>query len=241
MPNLIAYRLYTADASQVSEALLREMWEFRLSIISLRPEVTRETDWIAFRSYFQPGVEVITMRNRKGELRGIFGWSLRTVDDGQEKHVVVDAEYGFVHASARGSIIVPAAIFRIWSKAAITGRSRIIYLLSSGYPSSVLAFGRLCDHVVSLNDAHTSPWERQIITDYCAENDCIDPSRSILRMRTIPLEKRRIPRSERSRELLTWYEAQVPNWEDGFGLVYVVRFDPLAIVRSWIRGLRQSM
>jgi hypothetical protein len=198
MLNLFAYRLYTADASHVSEALLREMWEFRLSIISLRPEVTRETDWIAFRSYFQPGVEVITIRNRKGELRGIFGWSLRMVDDGQEKHVVIDAEYGFVHTDARGSFIVPAAIFRIWSKAAITARSRIIYLLGSGYPSGVLAFGRLCDHLVSLNDAHIWPWEKRIIAEYCAENDCHDTARGILRMRTIPLEKRRIPRRKKA-------------------------------------------
>jgi hypothetical protein len=163
------------------------------------------------------------------------------VDDGQEKHVVIDAEYGFVHTDARGSFIVPAAIFRIWSKAAITARSRIIYLLGSGYPSGVLAFGRLCDHLVSLNDAHIWPWEKRIIAEYCAENDCHDAARGILRMRTIPLEKRRIPRRKKSRELLTWYEAQVPNWEDGFGLVYVVRFDPLAIMRSWIQGLQQSM
>jgi hypothetical protein len=238
MPNILAYRLYAADTSQVSEDLLRKMWEFRLSIISLRPEITQETDWVAFRSYFQPGVEVITAKNRAGELQGIFGWSFRIVHDDQETHVVVDAEYGFVHAAARGSIIVPAAIFRTWSKAAIAGRSRIIYVLGSGYPSSVLAFNRLSDRLVSLNDADVLPWERQVIAEHCAKNDCIDLERGILRMRTVPLEKRRIPRSESNRKKLAWYEDQIPNWEDGFGLVYLVRIDPLAIVRSWIQGLK---
>jgi hypothetical protein len=76
------------------------------------------------------------------------------------------------------------------------------------------------------------------MVEYCAHNDCIDPARGIMRMRTKPMEGRRIPRSEKNQRRLTWYEAQVPNWQEGIGLVMLFRLDPVHIARSWIRSGR---
>lgn len=234
------FRLYTIDAGQASETLLRECWEFRLSMIDLRPEVSRETDWNAFRSYFEPGVELLTLRTRAGALRGIFAWSVRNIDDNGSKHPIVDAEYGFVHPSTRGSIAVPAVIFHVWFAAMRATRSSTIHLLGSGYPSGVLSFGRVVNRLVSLSDADIAPWERKAIETYCAENDCEDPARGILRMRTKPIETNRIPRTEINRQRLAWFESQVPHWREGFGLVYVVRFNPFVILRSWFRATSYS-
>lgn len=229
-------RITFQDAGTATEALLRECWRFRLSLIALRPGLRPEDDWLAFRAYFRPGVELITQRRADGELSAIFAWSLRQVREAGRERVVIDADYGFVSREERQRLVIAVAFARIWGRAAIRGRTTTVTLLGSGYPSGVMGFGRFARRIRSLADPDLEPWERRILAAYCGEHECVDAARGILRMRTQPLERRRAPRSARSRELLAWYERQVPAWEDGEGLVYIVRFAPAAMLRASLRA-----
>lgn len=230
-------RITFQDSATATEALLRECWRFRLSLIALRPEVTPEDDWLAFRAYFRPGVELITQRRADGELSAIFAWSLREVREDGRARVIIDADYGFVRPEERQRLVVAVAFARIWGSAALRGRTATVTLLGSGYPSGVMGFGRFARRIRGLADPDLEPWERRILAAYCAEHECVDAGRGILRMRTRPLERRREPRSARSRELLAWFEGQVPDWEEGRGLVYVVCFAPTAMLRASLRAV----
>ncbi len=101
----------------------------------------------------------------------------------------------------------------------------------------MMGFGRLTSRIVSLASPDVASWERRLIEEHCDEGDCVDRARGIMRMRTQPLERRREPRSARSREILAWYESQNPRWEEGFGLAYLVRLDPVATARSAARAI----
>jgi hypothetical protein len=134
-------------------------------------------------------------------------------------------------SSLRGHFMMSALAFDCYARGALEFKNPRVTIVGHGYPSSVLSGGKFSDRVRFLQDADATSWEREMMNSF-VERFCpqsFDQDRGIVRMRTIPKESRKLPRSAKARETLARFEAYNPNWSAGFGLPYLIHYTPASI------------
>ena len=209
--------------------------ELRKALIHVQPEVAPEDDYASFRSFFTGETARVTLIcARDGAIEGFLGWHVRALDLPASRVAVIDSDYYFVKPSLRGHLVLTEVALGCYIRAALHARCRRVVIVGHGYPASVLSGGRFSQRVRFLQDPDLQPWERDAMHHF-AERFCgasFNRGRGIVRMRTRPVEPRRVPRSPIARDTLARFETYNPDWERGYGLPYIVHMSPGSIARG---------
>jgi hypothetical protein len=225
-------------AGEAEERLFIELWTLRRSLIDMKPEVGDEADYAAFRSFFAGDEARISLIcGRDSEICGFLGWHARPVEVPGARMVIIDSDYYFVQPSLRGHVVLVGLALDCYVRGAARHLRPRAAIVGHGYPSSVLSGARFSDRVRFPRDEDVEPWEREAMRQfaerYCGES--YDRERCLVRMRTIPAEPRRLPRSPGARDLLARFERHDPRWAEGWGLPYIIHLSPGSIARGALR------
>jgi hypothetical protein len=225
-------------AGDAQESLFIELCTLRRSLIDLKPGVSDEADYAAFRSFFaNEDARITLMCNTSGAIEGFLGWHMRPLDAPGVRVVVIDSDYFFMKASLRGHAVLTQTALNTYVRSAWRYRRAGAVIVGHGYPSSVLSGSRFSDRVRFLQDRDVAPWEREamlhFVERYCG--DSFDREPGLVQMRTIPAEPRRLPRSARARAVYARIERYNPHWTEGWGLPYVIHLSPASIAKGALR------
>lgn len=220
------------------EALFEEMWRVRRDIIDLRPEVTPEADYRVFRDYFDDDASVALVRDDAGDMQGFFGWHGERVDTGRGQRAIVDGEYLFFRKGARGSLVMAELALGCFVRSVRRFGTTAGAIVGIGYPASVMAVGRYCSAIRTVGTPGLAAWEQKVLGAFGrrAAGSDYDEANGRVRMRTLPREGRRMPRSRHGRHVLAWYETHNPSWLDGYGLAVLMPFDGASVMKGMVRA-----
>jgi hypothetical protein len=225
-------------AATAPERFFEELWRIRGSVMGLRPDMAPEADYKAFRNYFNHETLVTTYRARDGTVQGFFGFRSRLVQVPGGPVIRIDPEYLFTRPVMRGHIAhllgMCGSLLRICARHGFHRCAAV----GVGYPPWVLSVSRISHRVRTLRDPDVEPWEREMLLD-CVQTfwgSSFDPDTALVRMRTMPVEPRKIPRTKRGKDLLAWYESHNPRWRESFGLPSILHID----MKSVLSSLRRS-
>lgn len=222
----------TFRSSELSEPLLRELHAFRLTFFRLKPDVSPESDFIAFRDHLLSSrCQTTVARAPDGQLAGFFCLSRHPHSD----HLIFEIEYLFFARAYRGSSLVLTRLF--WAfffslPALLLGRS--FYFMGVGYPASFQSFSHSREYLFTLKSSDFPLKDRLRLFAFALDHG-LDVASGVCPLRTLPDS-----RSHASAE----YESLNPQWRDGFGLPFGYRFRLSSlpgIARQWLkRQLRSS-
>jgi hypothetical protein len=224
-------------AAEAPEALLEELWRLRLSVIDLRPEVTREADYAAFRSFFDGDVEILVHRTADGHAQGFYGWRADRIETPVGPRILVEMEYGFIKPAFRSHAALLMGLAGLVLRVTARHRSSKCVFIGAGYATGLLSLARIAHRIVCLKDAEIERWERELLCHFLDSHfaDTFDRERGLVRMRTLPKEVRREPRTPEGRAWLAWYESHNPHWTEGWGLPVLIHIDLRAFVAGVVR------
>jgi hypothetical protein len=229
-------RLSALPPSSLDEAFVREMWQFRLRFMALRPGVDPELDFALFSKTVRAADTAVVARDDLGVLRGmaIVRGTVRTFEG--RRFLWIWPDYGFIDPMYRGN---PMSHLKL--AAAVHGLQRRhaglpAYFVSVAWPSGFLSQRIVADTRI-LGDPAASDWERRMLI-HVAEAMCdadFEPDRLRVRMRVLPRSPLRVPRGPLARRALSYYMAHNADWSEGYAAVVYYRLSHPAI--QWLRML----
>lgn len=226
-------------AGTLDEDTIRSLWALRLRNIDLRPEVDPDVDYRKFRSYFGGDARVLLIHDARSEIRGFYAFHHRVLALDGTARLVAHVEYGFVDAGHRGSLAARLGAMR--AVAGILARHPLLEKVAVfvAYPTSTVAMARYARRISAPGDPGLTGWRREALEAYLREvvGSEYDAEAGLVRMRTRPTVALHVPRSERGRQALAWYEARNPRWREGYGLPLLVEGD----ARSFARGVADAL
>lgn len=228
-------RLQTFPASRLEENTFQQLCDLRRSLIHLQPGVEPDADYRAFRRFFEgERAHVTVMRSTTGQLEGFLGWHVRSLQTPQGRVGVLDSDYYFIKPELRGHSALASVALGCYLKAARLSRSHRVVMVGHGYPASVLSGLRFAWRLRFLQDPDLLSWEREALmhftTHYCLSS--FDPITQCVRMRTLPAEGRREPRTRAAKAAFSRFEQYNPSWLEGVGLLYILHWTPSSILRG---------
>lgn len=235
-------RLEVVRASALAESDFVGLWQLRRRCIEVQAEVPEARDYAVFREFFAaPDARVTRIVGLGGGVHGFLGWHLRAIEVADlGRLAIVDSDYFFVEPDLRGHVVMSGVALACYLAGALTHRCARVVIVGHGYPSSVMSGARFSGRVVLLGEAELEVWERDAMLHFAATHvgEGFESATCRVRMRTRPLERRRVPRRASARALLDRYEALNPTWEAGFGLVYAIHLTPRSLLRGSLASLR---
>lgn len=207
-------RIHYQAIRQPSEELFDEMQAMRLSMIRLKPNVDKADDFESFKDYFlQPGRRAHVFRFVGGsldqQLAGFYCMGCERYPEG----IVLSVEYLFFHPQARPMrpYRTPMVLFGLRHMLRHLHRPKAFAGL--GYPASYLVFKKYFgQRVHTLQSPCLAPVQRRLLERF-ANTMGANATTGIVPLRTLP------PPSHMSR---ADYDAQNPQWREGFGLLFSI-------------------
>jgi len=237
-------RVELSDGRRLGGDALREMSDFRRSIMRMKPEVDLDADFERFAAFITRCPIVMRARDRDGALRGTF--VVRWIDgvrDGRRWRLVLP-EYAFFHPSLRGSPALPWAVLRALCSRLDVLVGHDVYLGGVAYPTGVLALDGIFGPARFLSDPDLDAPTRESLERIVAEiaGARFDAATGRVNMPTRP--PRPGPRwFERmaARPIFARYEARCPEWLDGYALPCVFRVEARGVADAVRRTISRSL
>jgi hypothetical protein len=221
----------------LTEALLREVWEFRRGFLDFAPDVDLEAAFRNFTRFFGPNSELVLYRDRDGAIQGMWGWKVRVYEAQGRRHAVFDGEYFYVSPSARGNFVQTRVTLRTFVVMLLRhGSVRGVSAVGTGFPPSFMAVARYAHRYRCLLDDDTWAWERQAIRDRLAETPGADPVTGHVHYSFVSREGRKRPTTAFGREFLAWFEGHAPAWPEGTGMAVIMHVSPASLLRGILRA-----
>lgn len=223
---LLQTRVSLCDGRELSPDSLREMSDFRRSIMSMKPEVDLDTDHEHFAGFITRCPIVVRVRDRSGALRGTF--AMHWVDGGRagRRWRLFVPDYAFFHPSLRGSPALPWAIFRTITLRPHLLIGREVFLGGVGYPTGALALEKVFGPIRLRSDLDLDGPTREVldwlVTEFAGQKFDVATGRVWMPTRP-PRPSARWFERMASRPTFARYVAQCPDWLDGYGLPLVCR------------------
>lgn len=214
--------IHLVEGARLSDADIDAMYSLRARFMALKPEVRPDDDRALFAAWLRaPGETVALARDRAGDIQVFIEMNSRVVEHRGREHLLLYGNFIFASEAYRNH---PAYVLGNFANLAVHLRRhpipRVLWLTAL-YPPSFVAGVRtfrtnwvvgepgLPAEVVELVDTFVptifgaSWW----------------PERRLVRMRTIP--RPYTPSSPVTEAILRRYEAQNPNWREGFAVLNV--------------------
>lgn len=226
MPSRV--RFYRLSGAQLDASTTREMWQFRLQFMQIRPGADPDADYEAFAKTVKAADVAVLGRDRQGHLCSmiVVRAEVRTFD-GQE-FVWFWPEYGFLAPAYRGSIgYVALFMISLWQLRRKLGSHLPAYVVTIGWPSGFLSYRAIIE-LRLLGDPAATNWENRMVTSMAQEmtGENFEPERQRVRMRVLPRSPMRPQKTPHLQRSLEYYLQHNPDWSEGYAAVVYYRFPP---------------
>lgn len=230
-------RVRTQPGSELTESLLRSMWELRLSFKELKSHFDPDADYERFSTFCRSCKSVFLLLDRDGKLRGFYVIKVARDSFANREYLRITPEYAYVEKEYRGSPAMRLAYLRLLP-VLFTNFGVPVYGTATITPSSYLLYTDAF-RVYTHGDTDVPEWERTLLDSIGHEfgGRDWDAHAKLLRGRT-KLRDEKPPRRFRSdehRRAYQHYLSQNPQWQDGHQLVCVFPIS-LKLVLPTIRG-----
>ncbi|MDP1829532.1 MAG: hypothetical protein Q8L48_40065 [Archangium sp.] len=198
----------------LSEATLRELCAFRVSIMGLRPETDPEQDYLAFRQTLRR-CEFVWVDEVGGELAGMYAVVLRTLEHEGAQFAIWEGEYACVSPHHRKGWKIVLSVATSLAYMRLRHRRHRPYIFGAAYLPSFLLLHRV-GAVYLHDDPAMSASERSLMARLSSEYRGWDPTTGTIVLPTRPIQPRTTPPSEPSlRQPWERYLARNPRWYEG--------------------------
>jgi hypothetical protein len=214
-----------SEPASLGDALLRELNAFRLSVMRLKPSTDPALDFEAFARVCRGSSHVAFLRDAAGAVCGSFIATCWGGEVGGRRYRATILDYGFVRSDLRGHPAYVAALFPIMVRETSRWRGEEMWAGGIGYPTSLLALGRVMPTCYLQGDPEIPPVARAILHHLVEEAGARwEPERCRVNMPTIPPEMPARWYTHAEREpLYGRILERCPEWKEGYGLAFVTR------------------
>jgi len=224
--------------ADLDDALLRELWSFRGSILRHKPETSLDDDFARFSARCRRSDRVLVARHPDGRLGGMLAVVRRRIEAFGRRTVGFFPEYLIVSPELRASRLLGVAYLRLL--VALLEPYDLLaswFMIGVAYPASFLATSRLTR--VWIDGEPGIPAHAQERIDAMADELSgarRDPVARRVTMPTIPgpLRERLLEAPEYQR-----YLARNPEWQRGFGVMIYAEGTAASVGAGLLRSLRR--
>ncbi len=238
--NLFPFDTLIDPPGRLLESHIRELWELRLSMVSLKSEVSPEQDLQSFSAYLASAHRIV----RLVEGDEVIGLTVMFVKDGQvgkTQYRWLGTEFAYLAPRWRQHPWVAMQYLRVmlmcWSRRPGVNH----YMGAIGYPMSALGLTSVHPDLLLMGDEHLSPVEEAIFEDMMAQfaPRGAEPGKGIW-LPTVPgpLPPRWLKRHADSPHFHR-YLSRAPGWAEGYGWPLLVKASPLSTFGNSIARARR--
>lgn len=221
--------------TDLDDALLRELWSFRGSILRHKPETSLDEDFARFSARCRRSDRVLVARHPDGRPGGMLAVMRRRMEAFGGRTVGFFPEYLIVSPELRASRLLGVAYLRLL--VALLEPYDLLaswFMIGVAYPASFLATSRITR--VWIDGEPGIPTHAQARIDAVADEARRDPVARRVTMPTIPgpLRERLLHTPEYRR-----YVARNPEWQRGFGVMIYAEGTAASVGAGLLRSLRR--
>jgi len=227
------------DHDDMSEPVLRELWELRLELLTLTR--TREEDWATFRSYVVgPDRCLFAFRDTDGKAQGFFTIAFMPLDIGRRRLLLMYSKYFYFRRDYRGHPKTMMAPWRLLPMGLRRYGMRSLHFVTTAFPQSYVSLYRSSGRVWSLRDADTPDWKREALrafaSAFCSAD--FDEDTGLVGGANVA-DSDSVARSDEARRLTAVYESLNPDWRQGYTLPILFSVDARLVGYNLSRILRR--
>jgi hypothetical protein len=216
-----------AAPGELSEGEVRALWQLRLSLLPLKPEVEPERDFANF-SRFVSHAHVGRLLDARGRPHAMFCYQTEEGSFADVRYHMAAFEYGFVSVPARGhpGIVIIYAALLLGCRSYRPGVRN--YFVGCGYPRSFVLLDRVLHDLRFDGEPELDALERHLVSRFIARHvgDKYDAARQRAVLPTLPQPLDASYRARyRDNPILRRYEQRLPDWEWGLALIGISRLD----------------
>ncbi len=226
--------------AELDDALLRELWSFRGSILRYKPETSLDDDFARFSARCRRSDRVMVVRHRDGRPGGMVAVVRRRAEAFGRRSVGFFPEYLIVSPELRASPLLGVAYLRLLLALLEPDDLRASwFMIGIAYPASFLATSRLRQVWID-GEAGIPPHAQERIDALADELSGArrDPVARRVDMPTIPgpLRERLLATPEYAR-----YLSRNPDWQRGFGVMIYAEGSAASVGAGLLRSLRRRV
>jgi len=227
------------EGSDLDEALLREIWELRLTMLTLTR--TREEDWDYFHAFTtRENAAILAFLDSDGAVKGFFTIHYIPVEHLGRRGLLMYSKYFYFHKDYRGHYKTMIAPWVLLPRAIARYGLRRMYFVTSAFPQSYVSLSRTSGNVVTLQDEAVTPWQEAALRTFAADIFGEDWSDELgLVMNQNVADSEGLPKSAEAASLARKYERLNPHWREGYSIPLIFAVDGGLIYHNVKRGTRQ--
>lgn len=234
----MAWKTHLTDGAALDEPAIRELWEFQMSLLRLKPRVSPEEELERFTADCRRARRVLRIRDGSGRLCGSVVPLVYEGSFESERFRLVVPEYIYLAPHLRGR----AAISWAWTRCLMPlmfPRGARVFVGGIGFPAGTLLLERFGGHVWLYGDPGVPPLAAHVLEQtlgYLADGGW-DPDSRQVDTAVIPPKPTEawLARSQK-RELYRRYVERCPRWQEGWALPSVTEYSTWKLVKSALKA-----
>jgi hypothetical protein len=214
--------------------LLRQMSALRRSIMTIKPDVDLDADFDWFASICRASHRAVLFFDEHQALAGMYVFLLRRGRTAQgRRYLLVVFEFGFLLPQYRANAVLLRSGLRVICLMLAQWRGESLWAGGVGYPAGMLVVGKVFDDLVLRGEtglsAHQTALLEDITQEICAAK--WNPDSGRVTMATVPPHMSAGWLAHAATQpLYARYMRLCPDWAQGFGLPWVARVCPWAVL-----------
>lgn len=240
LQSLTAHR---RSGDQLTDEEVRSLWQYRLRIFRLKPDIEPEQDWLWFRDLTRKSNDIWRFQDVGGQLVGFYqSRTLTRTIQGRAVSVVI-ADFAFIDRRFRGHPVTQLALARTLAPILAASLRRPTYALAVPYPTTLTSATRRGGRPIYDGEAVPGSLDAAVMDSFRLELTGDETPGSIVSMNTIPETPSEIwQRRHVGDAALKEYEQRNPRWREGYCLFIGGRLDvafhmqvALSVAQRWMR------
>lgn len=226
---------------QLTDQELRQLWELRLELIDLKPEVAPEQDWEKFLRTVRGCSLVIRMWDGPALLGFYVLFQFDGVVQGH-RYRWLGTEYGFIRPAWRRHPWIALQYLRVMAHCWSRRPGVRHYIGGIGYPTGAMSLTSIQPRLLLWGDEGLTPMEEQIFARMLELFAPKGMTPQGVWMPTLPsaLHPRWLKRHGASPELARFLERS-PHWEQGYGWPTLVKGSPLHLLQNILQRAQRHL
>jgi hypothetical protein len=230
-------KITSIPGAKISASKIKILYQFRLSVLRLKPNVNQSEDYSFFYDYAKTSQQIFIIENKKKEIKGFYFCRYKKIKLPNKTFIRLEPEYGIIDKSYRGNAGNFLPIVKVMFFLTFRYPFYPIYFVGTTYPASYISLRKqlqtVFDSIEGLNNL-----DKAIFLNYANSINCT------LKEKSYVYDNPTIP--ELSDEVLARYETNKyyarfnklnPEWKLGKSLVIVCPVHKMDMIKRVFKTL----
>ena len=214
-------KIISISGKRISESKLKDLYQFRLSILPLKPTTDQSKDYDFFYNYARTSQQVFIFQNKEKEIKGFYFSKYRKIKLPSKTFIRLEPEYGIIDKSYRGRPNNFLPIVKVLFYLSFRHPLCPIYFVGTTYPASYISLRKQMPTVIDSTESLNAV-DKTIFMSY------INSIKSTPHKNSFIYDNPTIP--EVSDEIIARYEKSPyyerfnelnPDWKNGKSLAFI--------------------